>query len=110
MKLSQRNLAIGIDLGGTKTEVIILSEEDAVLFRERKATPRHDGYEAIVNSVAEMIGHAAGHLPPNTPYSVGIGIPGSVYETTGLISILDPDAVILGGELSNIDELYTTGI
>jgi fructokinase len=27
----------------------------------------------------------------------------------GLISILDPDAVVLGGGLSNIDELYTTG-
>jgi fructokinase len=28
----------------------------------------------------------------------------------GIISVLDPDAVILGGGLSNIDELYTTGI
>jgi hypothetical protein len=28
----------------------------------------------------------------------------------GLISILDPDAIVLGGGLSNIDELYTTGI
>ena len=28
----------------------------------------------------------------------------------GLISILDPDAVVLGGGLSNIDELYTLGI
>lgn len=27
----------------------------------------------------------------------------------GLISILDPDAVVLGGGLSNIDELYTLG-
>jgi fructokinase len=28
----------------------------------------------------------------------------------GLISILDPDAVVLGGGLSNIDELYTLGV
>lgn len=28
----------------------------------------------------------------------------------GLISILDPDAVVLGGGLSNIDELYTEGV
>jgi fructokinase len=27
----------------------------------------------------------------------------------GLISILDPDAIILGGGLSNIEELYTIG-
>ena len=28
----------------------------------------------------------------------------------GLISTLDPDAVVLGGGLSNIDELYTLGV
>jgi len=28
----------------------------------------------------------------------------------GLISILDPDAVVIGGGLSNIDELYTLGV
>ena len=28
----------------------------------------------------------------------------------GLISILDPDAIVLGGGLSNIDELYSEGI
>ena len=28
----------------------------------------------------------------------------------GLISLLDPDAVVLGGGLSNIDELYTLGM
>ena len=28
----------------------------------------------------------------------------------GLISILDPDAVVLGGGLSNIDELYSLGV
>ena len=27
-----------------------------------------------------------------------------------LISILDPDAIVIGGGLSNIDELYTKGI
>ncbi len=28
----------------------------------------------------------------------------------GLISILDPDAIVLGGGLSNMDELYTKGV
>ena len=28
----------------------------------------------------------------------------------GLISVLDPDAVVLGGGLSNIEELYTHGV
>ncbi|GAM10415.1 fructokinase [Geobacter sp. OR-1] len=85
MNISQALPAIGIDLGGTKTESILLSVDDTVLFRERKPTPRHDGYEAIVNSVVEMINHAASRLSTDAPYTVGIGIPGSVDEKTGFV-------------------------
>ena len=28
----------------------------------------------------------------------------------GLISILDPDAIVIGGGLSNIEELYSKGV
>ncbi|TNF47688.1 ROK family protein, partial [bacterium] len=28
----------------------------------------------------------------------------------GLISMIDPDVIVLGGGLSNIDELYSTGV
>lgn len=76
--------AIGIDLGGTKTEAILLSPDGTVLYRERRPTPRQEGYEAIVNTVAEMIGQAAGHLR-DIPYTIGIGIPGSLDGATGLV-------------------------
>ena len=77
--------AIGIDLGGTKTEAILLGPDGSVLFRERTQTPRDSGYDAIVETVVGMIGHAAARLDPATPCSVGIGIPGSLDETTGLV-------------------------
>jgi len=77
--------AIGIDLGGTKTESILLSADGTVLFRERMPTPRSDGYAAMVTCVAAMIGKAAAQLPPGSPYTVGIGIPGSIDADTTLV-------------------------
>ena len=44
-------MRIGIDLGGTKTEVIALSESGDELFRHRQATPRdyHQTIELIAS-------------------------------------------------------------
>lgn len=76
---------IGVDLGGTKTEVILLAPDGSVLFRDRRPTPREEGYDAMLRTVAEMIDDAAQRLAQDTPYTVGIGIPGSLDETTGLV-------------------------
>jgi fructokinase len=77
--------AIGIDLGGTKTEVVLLSPQGSVQFRRRQPTPRESGYDAVLAQVAGMAGEAAARLRPETPYTVGIGIPGSLDAVTGLV-------------------------
>lgn len=77
--------AIGIDLGGTKTEAVLLSPGGAVLLQERLPTPREEGYDAIVAQIVAMVGEAAAPLPPAAPYTVGVGIPGSVDASTGLV-------------------------
>ncbi|HBA88384.1 MAG TPA: N-acetylglucosamine kinase [Geobacter sp.] len=87
---------IGIDLGGTKTEAVLLDPAGLVLFRERRATPLADGYDAILASVAELVRHAAAQLPVGSRYSVGIGIPGSVDGETGLVR--NANSVCLIGE------------
>lgn len=43
----EKTAAIGIDRGGTKSEVVLLSEDDTVLFRARRATPRQDGSDLL---------------------------------------------------------------
>jgi fructokinase len=78
-------VAIGIDLGGTKTEAILLASNGTLLWRQRRPTNRSDGYDAVLSIVAEMIDEAAAHLPPGTKYTVGIGIPGSLDATTNLV-------------------------
>jgi len=76
---------IGIDLGGTKIESVLLDPWDAVVLRRRRETPLADGYRAILDSVAELVREAAANVPGERRYSVGIGIPGSVDAASGLV-------------------------
>ena len=82
---NSESAAIGIDMGGTKTESILLAADGTVLWRQRQPTPRTGGYDAVLTQVAEMIHESADQLPADTPYTVGIGIPGSLDSTTGLV-------------------------
>jgi predicted NBD/HSP70 family sugar kinase len=65
--------SISIDLGGTKTEAILLSANGIVLWRQRRPTKRSDGYAAVLSIVAEITREAADQLPPDTHYTVNGG-------------------------------------
>lgn len=80
-------MRIGIDLGGTKIEVIALDDgapgsgRGRECFRRRMASPRGD-YEETVAAVVALVREAERAVGPAT---VGIGIPGAVSPATGLI-------------------------
>ena len=74
---------IGIDLGGTKTEVILLNGASQELFRTRIPTVRDD-YTATLRDIAGLVAQAeAAAGQANLP--VGIGIPGTVSRKTGFV-------------------------
>ncbi|MGD9158696.1 MAG: ROK family protein [Desulfobacteraceae bacterium] len=81
----QNMFRIGIDLGGTKTEVILLDASHEVLHRKRMETPVSSGYDAIVKSLYDLIIETAKKLSPGSEYTIGIGIPGSINSDTGLV-------------------------
>ena len=74
-------MRIGIDLGGTKIEGILLDGSREVA-RLRVDTPRDD-YDATLDAVAGLV-RALDRLAGG-PASVGIGIPGTISLATGLI-------------------------
>jgi len=79
---------LGIDLGGTKTEVIILDSEDREIHRRRVATPRISGadeYRGILTNLNELITATIKGVPPETDLTIGIGIPGSLDPISGLV-------------------------
>jgi len=97
--------AIGIDLGGTKTEALLLSADGSVLFRRRRPTPREEGYEAILGRVAGMVREAAAELPPSASYTLGIGIPGSLDPVNGLVRNANSTCLIGHALKSDLERL-----
>lgn len=79
--MSER-LRIGVDLGGTKIEVIALDPSGVPLLRRRVATPARD-YDAIVETVGELVDEAEAELGERA--SVGVGTPGAPSRRTGLM-------------------------
>jgi fructokinase len=72
---------IGIDLGGTKIEAVVLDDAQQVVSRRRIATESSRGYEHIV----EQAGRVADELLKLAPdcSTIGIGTPGAVSQRTG---------------------------
>lgn len=83
--MKQSRYKIGIDLGGTKTEAILLDPYNRETYRKRVQTPASSGYEAIIKSLCELINDTRENIPPDQQYTIGIGIPGSVNVDTGLV-------------------------
>ncbi len=75
-------MRIGIDLGGTKIEAIVLSDDGSEVHRQRMATPQGsyaailDAIVGLVRNLEEQIGHKC---------SIGIGIPGALSRANGRV-------------------------
>ena len=74
---------IGIDLGGTKIEGIIIDENYQSIKRKRIPTNQSDGYDSILKSIDNLICE----LTPENDNKVSIGIctPGALSLDSGLI-------------------------
>jgi len=72
---------IGVDLGGTKTEIIVLDENLNILERKRILTPQTD-YQKIINTIVTLVSDVSQNI---SDFSLGICCPGSISKQTGLI-------------------------
>ena len=76
-------MRIGIDLGGTKVEGILLTDDGREVARRRVPTPRGD-YGATLGTLADLVAsleEAGGTTVPR----VGVGMPGVLSPATGLV-------------------------
>jgi fructokinase len=74
-------MRIGIDLGGTKIEIIALDDGREIL-RERIATPR-TSYDETIRAMRDLVISAESRLGRRG--SVGVAIPGTISPRTGLV-------------------------
>lgn len=77
-------MRVGVDLGGTKIEVIALDAEGDERFRRRVPTPRDD-YDATLEAVARLVADAEAALRVTREATVGVGTPGTYSRATGLM-------------------------
>ena len=120
--MSDDVVSIGVDLGGTKIEATVLKRPRKVpsgrlqpaklgldvLLRERVATNRERGYEAIVETAADLIlnvAKSAGVDLATTP--VGVGMPGAITRRGGLVK--NSNTVCLNGQPFRTDLMKKVG-
>lgn len=74
---------IGIDLGGTKIEGVVLAMDGSEITRKRIPTERERGYQHILNRLKSL--HDELVATVNGPTTFGIGTPGAISPRTGLL-------------------------
>jgi len=89
---------IGVDLGGTKTEVAVIDSAGQTCFSKREPTPR--AYDSKIRLIATLVGQAR-EFTGSDSIPVGIGHPGSLNPATGLMR--NANSTELNGHPLNTD-------
>ena len=92
---------IGIDLGGTKIEGILLDEKYNTIQRKRIETRQENGYDSIVKSIISLINEL--QVKTDEEASVGICTPGVTGADSGLIKNSNSQCRFLMAFLSDIE-------
>ena len=83
---ADESLRIGVDIGGTKTDAVVLDRHGSIVTRYRTGTDF--GSEGVLGTTTEVV-HAvaaATHRGPQYFESIGVGIPGRVDADTGTVA------------------------
>ena len=86
-------MRIGVDLGGTKIEIITLDDNGATVLRRRVQTPMGD-YAGTVRIIAELANSAQSQIGASA--TVGIATPGALSPQSGLLR--NSNSVVLNGK------------
>jgi fructokinase len=86
-------MRIGIDLGGTKTEVIVIDHSGSTLLRKRIPTER-DKYENILGTITRLVNEAEAEV--KVKCNVGVGIPGTIDAE--LQTVKNANTTVLNGK------------
>jgi len=96
---------IGIDLGGTKIEGILLDENFNEITRKRISTNQDHGYDSVLKSISSLVQDL--RTKSNSETSIGICTPGIISKNTGLIKNSNTQCLIdkpLKNDLENLLE------
>ena len=76
------NYRIGVDLGGTKIEAVVMNQQGEQITKMRVKTPKDD-YQLILLTIAELVEEIEGNV--NEVATIGICTPGAISPASGLL-------------------------
>ena len=86
--MKNQDIFLGIDLGGTKIEIVALNLSGETLYQTRTPTPKHTNakqqYQLILAAISQLITTCECELK-RSKLPVGIGLPGAISLKTGFI-------------------------
>jgi fructokinase len=91
--MNSNSLRMGVDLGGTKIEALVLDSRGTELARERVATPSGD-YLATLQTISGLVGRLEARV--GSRCRVGVGMPGAFSRATGRVK--NSNSVCLNGQ------------
>ena len=83
--MSKNEWAIGIDLGGSKIEVALVSSSGILHDRLRVLTNRKQGYSAILERITKTVHRLCDKNGNEVPSAIGIGVPGQISRSLGIV-------------------------
>ena len=86
--MARPDLRLGIDLGGSKIEGVVLDPDGNTLMRDRVATPQGD-YQGTLRAVAELVTVCEDRVGQTC--RIGIGMPGSMVRVKYIRHTFDVD-------------------
>jgi len=87
-------MRVGIDLGGTKIEGVVMDDSGRIVDRERRPTPQAEGYISILDDICRLVGDLEKRAGQSC--TVGIGTPGAISTKTGFLK--NSNTVCLNGK------------
>jgi fructokinase len=84
---------LGLDIGGTKMEAVLLDANGAIVLRERRPTYKAS-YQGFINNLTELINDI--RAATQRDFTVGLGLPGAIDPLSELIK--NCNCLVLNGE------------
>ncbi len=94
---------LGVDVGGTKVQAMLVRESGEIVGRQKRSTPRKQGPERIVAALEKCIEDAVkkGEVGLDELSAVGVAVPGVVDPERGLV-VVAPNIDLIGVELGTL--------
>lgn len=84
---------LGLDIGGTKIEAVLLDSHGEIQLRERRPT-RKESYQSFIDNLIFFINEIKNKT--SSEFTLGIGLPGTIDPVSGLIK--NCNCLVLNGQ------------